>query len=1051
MRIHELEIQRFGVWKEVTLPFHDRGVTVLYGPNEAGKSTLMRFIRGILYGFQATDELDASRRQERVICSGSLKVSHEGKSFRIRRVSEQGTRGRLEINGSKAKQDDPLMQSLIGNACESLFRDVFAIGLPELQQLATLSGDEIAEQIYGLSLGREGEQIVRAQKAFANAEDHLIDPAHRKGEIYSLLQELAAIDRELERVGQPAQRHTRLIDQTSKHETSVSELKRKQANLQSDLRGYQFLNQVYEPWAKHRKLLNAFNKLPVTNVDVEILKRFDEMELELSEVDSKRKQLIEDAKRLQKQAEAIQLRPELEEEVCVIKNLHEQSRDMQVLEKELQGTATQAQPQSHEVQHLLNRLDGHWDLRRLNGTDLSPTSLHALLKTGEEYRQANRSRSRAAKKYKRMTAKLKEYEQESRAHSRGLGAKSAEQTRADLIHQINELESLRGLKIRKTHLQKTARLFPEEQEVEAIEQPLPPFFYKTLWFFAIPGAVLFLAGMYKAFNGMGETGTHAAIIGACYSLLGLASLGISWTMKQYFGQQKIQVKSFEEDKRKIEKELVQVEQSILRIQNQHLLQPLRTAPQTLVANRDDSKLIDETLENLREQLHGLQVSNNDSSKIESLRRRMSEMRNGLQDYQKRVSRARREWTEGLRKLGLAETLKVDEAVVQCQKIADVKAAVEKWNRSHQSMEQKQQQLDIFLEKVRQLSAKIEGRGIAVRDPYQLLDEWHRELELLGERRRERSQLRSTAKEKRREASRLIDKVERMREQRSLLLTQMGVADRGEIAAKLAAIDERKTLEKELKDAEHALYNVTKNEPELVITEDMLEDFEEEANRQQLKEIRDELQEIDEALQREYQTVGKLKQELRDIEEDRSVASLRFDREQVADALRVASESLLSNRLANRVVDELRERIERDRQPQTLQTASDYLRQLTCDKYRNVWTPLGEKTLLVDDDVEQSLRVEQLSSGTREQVFLALRLAMIKDFAAQGVELPMILDDVTVNFDQIRTEAAVETLLNVADEGQQVMLFTCHLHLAHLFEAENVEPIWLPNHRPEMSV
>ncbi|MBT5017575.1 MAG: hypothetical protein HON04_02395 [Planctomicrobium sp.] len=291
----------------------------------------------------------------------------------------------------------------------------------------------------------------------------------------------------------------------------------------------------------------------------------------------------------------------------------------------------------------------------------------------------------------------------------------------------------------------------------------------------------------------------------------------------------------------------------------------------------------------------------------------------------------------------------------------------------------------------------------------------------------------------------------MREQRSLLLSQLGVADRGDIAAKLAAIDERKTLEAELKGAEHTLFNVTKNEPELVITEDMLEEYEEAANRLQLNQIRDELQEIDETLQREYQTLGKLKQEVRDIEEDRSVASLRFDREQVADALRVASESLLSNRLANRVVDELRGRIERDRQPQTLLTASEYLRQLTCDKYRNVWTPLGEKSLLVDDDSQQSLRVEQLSSGTREQVFLALRLAMIKDFAAQGVELPMILDDVTVNFDQIRTEAAVETLLNVADEGQQVMLFTCHLHLAHLFEAENVEPVWLPNHRPEMTV
>ena len=56
---------------------------------------------------------------------------------------------------------------------------------------------------------------------------------------------------------------------------------------------------------------------------------------------------------------------------------------------------------------------------------------------------------------------------------------------------------------------------------------------------------------------------------------------------------------------------------------------------------------------------------------------------------------------------------------------------------------------------------------------------------------------------------------------------------------------------------------------------------------------------------------------------------------------------------------------------------------------------------------------------------------------------MVLDDVVVNFDQLRTEAAVRTLLEFAEQGQQIMMFTCHLHLAHLFENQGVEPIWLP--------
>lgn len=61
-------------------------------------------------------------------------------------------------------------------------------------------------------------------------------------------------------------------------------------------------------------------------------------------------------------------------------------------------------------------------------------------------------------------------------------------------------------------------------------------------------------------------------------------------------------------------------------------------------------------------------------------------------------------------------------------------------------------------------------------------------------------------------------------------------------------------------------------------------------------------------------------------------------------------------------------------------------------------------------------------------------------------LPLVLDDVFVNFDQGRTEAAFEALLEFAAGGRQVLLFTCHLHLARLAESRGVAPVWLPGHQ-----
>jgi uncharacterized protein YhaN len=69
--------------------------------------------------------------------------------------------------------------------------------------------------------------------------------------------------------------------------------------------------------------------------------------------------------------------------------------------------------------------------------------------------------------------------------------------------------------------------------------------------------------------------------------------------------------------------------------------------------------------------------------------------------------------------------------------------------------------------------------------------------------------------------------------------------------------------------------------------------------------------------------------------------------------------------------------------------------------------------------------------------------MVKAFARQGVELPMVLDDVTVNFDNERSEAAVDTLTEFVRDGQQVLVFTSHLHFAQMFQKRGIEPIWLP--------
>jgi len=161
MRITGIEIDRFGVWENFKQPLHRSGLTVFYGPNEAGKTTLLRFIRGVLYGFPTEEVPNPKRRGRRDPQSGLLRVEHRGRSYEIRRTAYGDDAGLLSVEGiSPGESTAAFMEDLLSSTDEKLFESVFAVGLPELQQFATLTADQVAEHLYGMTLGPQGRLLM---------------------------------------------------------------------------------------------------------------------------------------------------------------------------------------------------------------------------------------------------------------------------------------------------------------------------------------------------------------------------------------------------------------------------------------------------------------------------------------------------------------------------------------------------------------------------------------------------------------------------------------------------------------------------------------------------------------------------------------------------------------------------------------------------------------------------------------------------------------------------------------------------------------------------
>lgn len=137
--------------------------------------------------------------------------------------------------------------------------------------------------------------------------------------------------------------------------------------------------------------------------------------------------------------------------------------------------------------------------------------------------------------------------------------------------------------------------------------------------------------------------------------------------------------------------------------------------------------------------------------------------------------------------------------------------------------------------------------------------------------------------------------------------------------------------------------------------------------------------------------------------------------------------VLARTLLQKQIADYRER----NQGPILTRASQLFRNLTLGRYAGLDTDVddsGVPVILAKTSAGSSVDVARLSTGARDQLYLALRLAALEHFVQQDRHLPLILDDLFVHFDDDRTEAGLRVLHGLS-EHVQVLLFTHHERVA----------------------
>ncbi len=243
--------------------------------------------------------------------------------------------------------------------------------------------------------------------------------------------------------------------------------------------------------------------------------------------------------------------------------------------------------------------------------------------------------------------------------------------------------------------------------------------------------------------------------------------------------------------------------------------------------------------------------------------------------------------------------------------------------------------------------------------------------------------------------------------------------------------ERVDVLRKLDEAEEGLATVGEGKPLAELKQEAA-GADTDAVHARLEALGAELEKLDAQATAQTERVGGLQQAFNAMDGSRAAADLAEQRQRTLAQVREMAEEYLALQVARHWLDKAMEAYRAENQTPVLARAGDILSNITLGAFQGLKLDFGDadRPLLVGERPDgRTVGVEGMSDGTCDQLFLALRLAAIR----QAPPLPFVADDILIRFDDDRAKATLEELGRLAAETQ-VIFFTHHRRLKELADS-----------------